>query len=691
MRERFACLIEAAVAMAMAMTSDFLRLDVLVAVTVTLLLALCSAASVKHDTLESVPELEKAMYIPINGTPCVRLLNLSGEIGCANPGRVKVTAPLRRLENVREQLDHPSAVLLPLREFSNFLNRIVNEPRLAQYVVGLLVEYESNIEYEAAGFSPDKTFPLADFAPYKNKTYIWNPVGSGILHHNYNFPIFILSQESTAVLIKASASNKKWNFKYPVNVAEFDLVMQTTKSGTHNSHSCLKEGSCLPLGGYSVWSSLPPINVSSSSPKKPVILAIAAMDSMSFFRDKTLGADSPLSGMIALLAAVDVLSQIDGTSEWAKQLVFLVFTGEAWGYLGSRRFLSELASGADSVSGLSSELIDQVVELGSVGKAMMKGVPTFFAHGQQDSDSSKAILKAFEQAAASFGSESIKFERASTSNPGIPPSSLMSFLHKDPLTPGIVLEDFNMTFRNEFYHSHLDDLSNINSTSITAAASVVSRALYILANNGSGSTTVMQSIHANESLVEELLGCLLSCEPGLSCRLVNDLITPSEACANHYVGVLLGAPSSSPYPEYVDDTSRFIWNFLAKRTSIPRENSSPCSNDCENPGEVCVGSRAEHKGVCMISTTRYVPSYSTRLSYESDAWKVIPALSNDEMGKVDPVWTESFWKTLQIQVYMQQSTFFDELILLSGLVVTLGSFIAIICTKTVLMKALKHA
>lgn len=25
---------------------------------------------------------------------------------------------------------------------------------------------------------------------------------------------------------------------------------QTTKSGTHDSDSCLKEGTCLPLGGY---------------------------------------------------------------------------------------------------------------------------------------------------------------------------------------------------------------------------------------------------------------------------------------------------------------------------------------------------------------------------------------------------------------------------------------------------------
>lgn len=42
------------------------------------------------------------------------------------------------------------------------------------------------------------------------------------------------------------------------------------------------------------------------------------------------------------------------------QLVFAVFNGEAWGYLGSRKFLQELDEGADSVNGISGLMIDQV-------------------------------------------------------------------------------------------------------------------------------------------------------------------------------------------------------------------------------------------------------------------------------------------------------------------------------------------
>lgn len=42
------------------------------------------------------------------------------------------------------------------------------------------------------------------------------------------------------------------------------------------------------------------------------------------------------------------------------QLVFVAFTGEAWGYLGSRRFLVELDMHSDAVQGLNHSLIETV-------------------------------------------------------------------------------------------------------------------------------------------------------------------------------------------------------------------------------------------------------------------------------------------------------------------------------------------
>lgn len=136
---------------------------------------------------------------------------------------------------------------------------------------------------------------------------------------SYGFPVFLLTESGTKTLQEFVLKGEDKKKAYTSNVAEFDLVMQTMKSGTHDSESCLNEGTCLPLGGYSVWSALPPINNSSSKPSKPIILTVASMDSASFFRDRSLGADSPISGLIALLAAADALSHLDGIGDLSKQ------------------------------------------------------------------------------------------------------------------------------------------------------------------------------------------------------------------------------------------------------------------------------------------------------------------------------------------------------------------------------------
>ncbi|KAL6537670.1 hypothetical protein OROHE_012297 [Orobanche hederae] len=623
------------------------------------------AALGETNSFKSVHDLEKSMYTQIYGFPCVRLLNLSGEIGCSNPGHGNVVAPIARFKNAKE-LMAPAAILVSPDEFESLLSRMSNDSDFAGKVAGILVESGTQVPNDLRGFSPDVKFPQLEFAPYRSNNFEWNPA--------------------------AAMTNEENKRSYPKVVSEFDLVMQTTKSGTRDSGSCLKQGTCLPLGGYrgSVWSALPPINISSPLEAKPIVLAMTSMDSASFFRDQSLGAESPISGLIALLAVVDALSHLDGLEELNKQLVFVVLTGEAWGYLGSRRFFLESDQQLDTMKGLDLAMIETVMEIGSVGKSNPQGIQTFFTHSAGATSSVNETLNALQHARDSLITERIVVKTASTSNPGVPPSSLMTFLRKKPHISGLVLEDFDSAFRNEFYHSHLDDLSNVNSSSIIAAASLVARTLYILA--GGKDPSGVNSIKINSSLVEELLGCLLDCDPGLSCGLIKHYISPSTTCPSHYVGVVLGKPSSEPYPAYAGDMSRFVWNFLADKTSIPSSNvSSSCPQDCNGVNEACIRDESDGKGVCVISTTRYVPAYSTRLKYdESGSWIVLPINSSDIMSVEDPVWTESNWDTINVRVYIVQTAAYDHLILLLGILVTLFASLLIVIARAVIRKALKR-
>ncbi|KAL2333210.1 hypothetical protein Fmac_014423 [Flemingia macrophylla] len=650
-----------------------------------------SCFSGQSSSIESVPDLQNTMYATVDGYPCVRLLNLSGSIGCANPGRDKVVAPIVRFENV-DKLAEPSAILVSADEFPSLFTRISDDSSFAIKVSGVLVEPKIDLQNNLKGFSPDQKFPQAQFAPYHNTSYEWNPIGSGIMWKSYDFPVFLLTESGSKTLQEFVTKNEDKKKAYTSNVAEFDMVMQTVKSGTHDSKSCLKESTCLPLGGYSVWSSLPPINTSSLQQSKPILLTVASMDSASLFRDKNLGADSPISGLIALLAAVDALSYLDGLGDLSKQLVFAVFTGEAWGYLGSRRFLEELDMHSDAVHGLNHTLIETVIEIGSVGKGLSQGVKNFFAHTEGDSSATSQTLIALKRSQESLLSENIKIASASASNPGIPPSSLMTFLEKNPAISGVVLEDFDSVFVNKFYHSHLDDLSNVNSSAVVAAASLVARTLYVLASETEDvPDSTLASINVNVSLVEQLMGCLLDCDPGLSCSLAKKYIAPASSCPSHYVGVILEEPSSTPYTGYINDVPRFIWNFLADRTSIPRENnSSGCQQGCKGRHEVCIKAEVDGKGVCVLSTTRYVPAYSTRLKFESGVWNLLPPNSSDKMGVVDPVWTESNWNSIGMRVYTVQNASYDRLVLLGGITLTIFAYLAIATARAIFSKAMKR-
>lgn len=189
------------------------------------------------------------MYMVLDGYPCVRLLNLSGEIGCANPGLDKVVAPIVRFKNGIE-LVRSTTILVPLYDFDRLLSRVSSDSNFARNVAGVLVESGTQNQTQLTGSSPDKKFPQAEFAPYRNNKFEWNPTGSGIMWRLYDFPVFLLSESSTQTLQEIAVKNENKKEAYAADVTEFDLVMQTTKAGTHDSESCLREGTCLPLGGY---------------------------------------------------------------------------------------------------------------------------------------------------------------------------------------------------------------------------------------------------------------------------------------------------------------------------------------------------------------------------------------------------------------------------------------------------------
>lgn len=166
--------------------------------------------------------------------------------------------------------------------------------------------------------------------------------------------------------------------------------------------------------------------------------------------------------------------------------------------------------------------IDQVVELGQLGRAAGSSQSTFYMHTQA---SATDVTGAFSDAAAASGGTAA-VSAASGSNPGVPPSSLFTFLAVSPTIQGMVLTEFDTAFINPYYHSELDDTAS--AAAVARAAALTARALDALAR---GSTAVSSSPlavddAANLEYVSQLLGCLTAAAPGMGCDLVTSLMAP---------------------------------------------------------------------------------------------------------------------------------------------------------------------
>ncbi len=72
-------------------------------------------------------------------------------------------------------------------------------------------------------------------------------------------------------------------------------------------------------------------------------------------------------------------------------------------------------------------------------------------------------------------------QAASAANPGIPPSSLMSFLRVNASIQGVVLTEFDTAITNPHYMSRFDDNSTITSEAITSASALLAATLHRLA------------------------------------------------------------------------------------------------------------------------------------------------------------------------------------------------------------------
>ncbi|KAK3263540.1 hypothetical protein CYMTET_27660, partial [Cymbomonas tetramitiformis] len=455
-----------------------------------------------NGEFSNVPDLEDHMIQDLDGHPCVRLLNLSGPIGCATDKVVR--GDVARVHSLSQSWEADRVALLSPDLLAGFLTKVLDEGLV---VAGVIVEPTSSVPFS---FSPADPFPQSQFAPYSDTEYRWNTNGSGFNMQNFDFPIVILDEDSAKLAAQNAHRNEEDDWAFPRYAVELDYRM----NAEGDSAKCLSEATCLPLGGHSVWSAMPRLPEEATS-SLPTVLVVARLDTASLFHERALGADAPMSGLLLLLAAADALHL-------------------SFAQAGLER--SDLAAGDDSVKGLSKKDISAIIELGQVGLGHIDpdSTPTLYVHTQKGQTTTDELVDQLQVGASVVD---VAISAASSETPGIPPSSLMALLDDadvDASTCAVITE-FDLAYTNPNYHSWLDGPEMLNTTAIAAAATAVARMLFTRVTTETAPEVAQTEV---EELVQQLRTCFLTKDPGMTCDLVKSLMTPRTAEADHYIGVI---------------------------------------------------------------------------------------------------------------------------------------------------------
>lgn len=647
---------------------------------------------------------------------CVRLLNASGVIGCSGSNTAL----------------HSQSTKTTLIGWSDFATKnppgkhaytIVVEPaHLAEVLASLPTNTDTKGVLVLPGPIPSKdsdadVFPLADLAPYEPGNHSWNPNGTGNIWRKFDIPVIQLSNEAASRASTGAVANAIQGWEGAIHFAE----LQSKMLADDNSHACLTAGTCLPLGSHSVLAFWPPLQPHSDSEGHlPITVVIAQMDSSSMFHETSVGAEAPLSGLLAMLAAAQTLAAgYKSSMPYRRRLAFVAVSGDTWGGMGSRRLLWELHTGAASVKGIHMSDIDQVIEIGQVGRAKLSASsnrPQLYIHQQQpgtgfgDPASMIDVLKAQETSQDRPLPKHLQAEVmiASSRNPGVPPSSLFTWLRVRPSIRGVMVADFDEVFENPFFESRFDNVTNVDIDRITAAAIATANALSALVAGAPGPQLQINPRAVNQT-VSQLSDCLLASNMGMTCALARDLITASGAPLQHYIGVLntLTSDPQDPDPAVKSDLPRFLWNFLANATAVsqgPYSNETSCDfgrHKCPD-SYACTGHKSSDgwpadAGVCLQASVRYVPSYSTLLScrecggddtFYDSRWQVTDEAN--EWAKAsglppDPLWTESFWPDgmPSYTLYQAEDPQVVQAVWICGVIATCATLTAALVTQLI--------
>ena len=518
----------------------------------------------------------------------------------------------------------PAALLFASAAVSN---ETLSRAQASADVAGIII---ADGPLPGAFFSSALPHPNRAFGLDPGSAHVWNPWGNGLALSDLRKPWFSLGPADTAAFRARLAAARARGGRVGV---EFRLLMKAATDAA----TCRRRGWCNWVGGVSLLASLAGPAELRAAPE--VVAVVASADSNGIMQTRAPGGVSDASGAVALLAAFEALGRAYGNTTAQRPAVFHWFSGEAWGYSGSKRFTELLArpfGGPYNASALFALLEAKQVGSNSPTARLQSHTPSGGHSGP--------VEDAVRQAAAW---QRVSVTPFAPSPPvGLPPSSSHSFLLRWPATPALVLADHGAAYENRFYQSMYDTFDNVNPQLVCDAAAVLAEAVAALQVY-----PARVPVAVNCSLATELLRCFAQ---DWRCPLFREYLPAMRDAPEFpsaYAGVFQGLGAMRPQIKLLHDLATEINTPLVVPNKTCGRNA-----DCFEQAELysCI------RGRCLLKS-------------HSSYWEAVsPVFFNESLASDPalPYFVESDWSDVSMRLFEQDAPTTQLLTFAAGLLLT---------------------
>ncbi|XP_013167231.1 PREDICTED: nicastrin [Papilio xuthus] len=663
--------------------------------------------------LSQCERLHEQIYSSIEGgAACFQRLNGTHQAGCKSPmnGAVGVVQMIDDVSDAAWLVNNATAgPYMAVVNTAMFLDVIDLFMLKSDNVAGILIYQNGTARPKT--FSQESTCPNevssdpASQCPASSGVS-WNMGGTGLLRRNIPFPIFYLPQTRIEEIDKINNCFQRYNLDRANQNGKplCSIQLKSFMFAAVNSEVCLRRSTtsalltptkvCDPLGDQNVYFSLFPRGKGVEVKTKPITLVTARIDSASLFDGLAPGAASSVVGMVTLLMSAVTLSKmlpISDSQLYDSNVVWNLFNGESYDYIGSQRVAYEMKFGAwPTFAPMDSSDVKLHVELGQIGGSLnLYSENASWPLYAYAADSYTPVTEFLNEMLTNAKQFNMTLLPVFTKN--IPPSSLHSFRRilknetESGEFPEVLLVDYKDTFTNAYYESVFDDADNIgfvyrnisvgpdgefvptsallaNGTmrewDVQVKISRLATALALTLYQRVGGKPYADDVDASAHLADEMLYCFLRSQ---ACRLLlaadyatSTVEVPVASAAPLYVGV--AAQSNTP--------AIFAGHLLAllAGTHLPL-NKTGC-DALNKPGFSYYWLRGwNHTGVCMQTTMNFTQAVSPAFLLQD----------YDMSSGMYSTWTESVWAAMWARVFVSGSGGGARAAALAGAAATLAA------------------